>query len=147
MGKRECNVCYKPIKSPVKCFLSKSCDWVSCGSCVNKQVKLKDNYDVCYKCPNCRSESIFNKHSKITKYVKSSRGTLNQVIKLQRVMLQKQEEKINEIHSIVSAPVGIYIDLTGLEPEPDIEDEPNLYADTATNASSPQEGSLQQNSI
>jgi len=130
MGKRECNVCYKIIKSPVKCFLSKSCDWVSCGACLNKQVKLKDNYDICYKCPNCRSESIFNKHSKISKYIKSNRGTLNQVIKLQRVMLQKQEERINEIYNIVSSPVmGLYIDLTELEPEPDAEDETILYAD------------------
>ncbi len=113
MTKKECNCCCKIIKQPVKCFINKSCDWISCPSCINKQIKIKDDYDIFYCCPNCRTESIYNKHSKITKYCKTNRGTLNQIIKLQRLMLIKQNEKITNIHQIVSEPIGVYVNLTG----------------------------------
>ena len=123
--KRECNCCCKLIKQPVKCFINKSCDWISCPSCITKQIKLKEDYDITYCCPNCRKDSVYNKHSKITKYCKSNRSVMNHIIKLQRVMLIKQQERLNEIHQIISQPLhisGTLVALTDIAGN-EIEDE------------------------
>jgi hypothetical protein len=115
--KRECNCCCKLIKQPVKCFINKSCDWISCPSCITKQIKMKDDYDILYCCPNCRKDSVFNKHSKITKYCKSNRSVMNHIIKLQRLMLIKQQERLNEIHQIITEPLhfsGTLVTLTDI---------------------------------
>ena len=137
--KKECNCCMKLIKQPQKCFINKECNWISCPSCIAKQIKIKPDFDITYCCPNCRKQSIFIKHSKITKYFKSNRNILNNIIKLQRDLLIKQNEKITEIHQIASEPIGQFVDLTSIE---DLE--PIHIFDMASNELSQQVFLLQQ---
>ena len=103
--KKECGCCMKNSYNTSKCFVNNLCSWKSCYSCITQQIKLKQDMDIIYLCPNCRKESIFNKHTRFTKFCKQNRGALIQMCKLQKELLLKMEDRIQNINYYSSLQV------------------------------------------
>lgn len=102
---RECNCCMKNVKLLTKCFVNSSCNWKSCNNCINKQINLLESNKYIYKCPSCRKDSDFHKHSRFSRYVKQNRGALRRIMQLQNEYINKMTDKLSKIHLIVATNV------------------------------------------
>lgn len=96
---RECNICFKNSPHLWRCFINNKCTFRTCACCVGKSLTYnKENLDVVLKCPNCRKESIFNKHTRITKMIKGNRGILLKIYREQREYIQVLQERFANIN-------------------------------------------------
>lgn len=116
---RECNVCFKSGGHLHKCFINNKCSFRMCGSCVGKSLSFnRENLDVILKCPNCRKDSIFNRHTKITKMIKGNRGILLNIFKEQRQFIRELQQRlanVNHYTNIINLTTEPVIDIAGNE--------------------------------
>ena len=75
----ECNVCYANINSVISCF--NGCSFVVCRSCFKRLIELKDS-EVCYTCPMCRDQQIYQNSPRFTRFMNKSRDLLKKIIDL-----------------------------------------------------------------
>ena len=98
---KECNCCMKSYQHTYKCFVNNSCNWRTCGGCVNKQLKF-NGLDICYVCPVCRKDNIMGNHSRFTKYLKGSRTALVKINNMYREIVIKQYSIIDDVNRMTS---------------------------------------------
>mgnify|MGYP003631775347 CR=1 FL=1 len=116
-SKRECNCCCKKTLNNVRCFTNKQCNWRSCHNCVNKQLQLtRDTADIIYQCPQCRKESIFQYHTRFTKWIKQSRSSLLTITKIQQDFIVTYSQTMTEIQYLAT---HLY------DPTPEIDIDPD----------------------
>lgn len=99
---RECNCCFKSCRTLTKCFVNNSCSWKSCPACINKQIRYGQGNQFLYKCPLCRKESEYHRHSRFSKYVKQNRGALKKILQLQSDYIKHITNKLVQVHLLVS---------------------------------------------
>ena len=114
---RECNVCFKNSNQLHKCFINNKCSFRMCGACVGKTLKLNtDDLDITFDCPQCRKQSVFHKHIKITKMIKGNRGILLNIYKQQRdyiKLLQQRLSNVNHYTNIINLTTEPVQDIAG----------------------------------
>jgi len=99
---RECNCCFKSCRTLTKCFVNNACSWKSCNNCINKQIRYGTGNQFLYKCPSCRTDSEYHRHSRFSKYVKQNRGALRKILQLQSDYIKNITNKLIQVHLLVS---------------------------------------------
>lgn len=106
---KECNCCYKNTRTISKCFVNNQCSWRSCNNCINRQIKMTNDMQYEYVCPQCKKTSNYHKHSRFSKYIKQNRAALLKIVQLQNEYIKSLNNKLTKVHLIVAS--------VGLEPD------------------------------
>jgi hypothetical protein len=85
----ECNVCYANINNIISCF--NGCSFVVCRPCFKRLIQLH-NSDVCYTCPMCRDQQIYQKSPRFTRLMNKSRDLLKKIIDLTYIQSRTEIE-------------------------------------------------------
>ena len=104
-NKKECGCCMKKSYNVSKCFVNKNCSWKSCASCITKQLSMEKELSTYYKCPNCRQESIYRKHSRFTKWLNQNRTALKKVVYLQSKLIRVYDDRIKNMNYLSNTTV------------------------------------------